>query len=335
MNKFAAYQLETTRVTLETKNTQTQFELEGFQKKVAELERLLDDERRARSSERDDASRRLRDETDDIRRKLRDEMDNLVKSHREAMETAERRARNDLQDEKSARVREVQEIKTQAAMERQRLEMEMDGSGRDIRNLKAELEITRTDLQREKALSSSLRNSLSEQSTTSLTLESSSRALRARIDVLESDSKSQANHCVRLEEQLRLAEEETRVAKEKLRAEETLRRKLHNQVQELKGNIRVFCRVRPTLPTESETPADIRFPDTGGESREIEVLGAEEKSAMGHVVTKTYPFSFDKVFGPTAHNPDVFEEISQLVQSALDGYNVCIFCYGQTGSGKT
>lgn len=34
---------------------------------------------------------------------------------------------------------------------------------------------------------------------------------------------------------------------EQLRTAETIRRKLHNQVQELKGNIRVFARVRPAL----------------------------------------------------------------------------------------
>lgn len=31
----------------------------------------------------------------------------------------------------------------------------------------------------------------------------------------------------------------------------------------------------------------------------------------------------------------MFAEVSPLVRSCADGYNVCIFAYGQTGSGKT
>lgn len=330
-----AYQLETMRVTLETKYTQSQFELDVCQRKASELERLLDDERRERRQERDDALRRLRDETDDIRRKLRDEVEAHIKSNREAMETLARKARNELEDERSTRQREVQELKTQAAMEIQKLESEMGGSTREIRGLRSELEATMSELERERALTSNLRGNLSEQSSVALTLESSSRALRARVELLESDGQSQAQVFLDLEERLRQALEDTTIAKEKLRAEESLRRKLHNQVQELKGNIRVFCRVRPTLPAEADGGAEMRFPDTDKEGKDIEIVGAAEKSALGNVTTKAYPFSFDKVFGPSAQNGHVFEEISQLVQSALDGYNVCIFCYGQTGSGKT
>jgi len=31
----------------------------------------------------------------------------------------------------------------------------------------------------------------------------------------------------------------------------------------------------------------------------------------------------------------IYADVSPLVTSVLDGYNVCIFAYGQTGSGKT
>jgi len=41
------------------------------------------------------------------------------------------------------------------------------------------------------------------------------------------------------------------------------------------------------------------------------------------------------VFGPDSTQEQIFEDTKRLVQSAIDGYNVCVFAYGQTGSGKT
>ncbi|KAG5234813.1 KINESIN protein [Salix suchowensis] len=124
--------------------------------------------------------------------------------------------------------------------------------------------------------------------------------------------------------QERLAETENQLVEG-----EKLRKKLHNTILELKGNIRVFCRVRPVLPDDgagSEPPV-ISYPtSTEALGRGIDVIQSAGQK---------YPFTFDKVFNHDASQQEVFVEISQLVQSALDGYKVCIFAYGQTGSGKT
>eukprot|EP00123_Amoebidium_parasiticum_P012346 comp21294_c0_seq1/m.29085 comp21294_c0_seq1/g.29085 ORF comp21294_c0_seq1/g.29085 comp21294_c0_seq1/m.29085 type:complete len:713 (-) comp21294_c0_seq1:33-2171(-) len=120
---------------------------------------------------------------------------------------------------------------------------------------------------------------------------------------------------------------------QKIREDETIRRKLHNSIQELRGNVRVFCRVRPPLGAETEDVGYIQFGDS--DNRAIKLSYAGEANSLGKVQQKTFEFNFDCVFPPTSNQSAVFEEISQLVQSALDGYNVCIFAYGQTGSGKT
>ena len=48
------------------------------------------------------------------------------------------------------------------------------------------------------------------------------------------------------------------------------------------------------------------------------------------VETKNGPkiFSYDSCFTPNQSQNDVFEDTKRLVQSAVDGYNVCIFAYG-------
>ena len=50
---------------------------------------------------------------------------------------------------------------------------------------------------------------------------------------------------------------------------------------------------------------------------------------------KEYDFFFEKIFDQCDNQRNIFDELGQLIQSAVDGKNVCIFAYGQTGSGKT
>jgi len=129
--------------------------------------------------------------------------------------------------------------------------------------------------------------------------------------------------------------------KQKERSYETERRKLHNAIQELKGNIRVFCRVRPLLGDQETRGGDLQRPRhltfSGDKALEITRAADSPNGASTSVSGKaeTFQFDFDHVFDMGASQGQVFEEVSQLVQSAIDGYNVCIFAYGQTGSGKT
>eukprot|EP00976_Prorocentrum_cordatum_P048648 981622-Prorocentrum_minimum.AAC.1 len=48
-----------------------------------------------------------------------------------------------------------------------------------------------------------------------------------------------------------------------------------------------------------------------------------------------HKFEFDQCFGQESAQEAVYAEAKDLLQSCLDGFNVCLFAYGQTGSGKT
>lgn len=103
-------------------------------------------------------------------------------------------------------------------------------------------------------------------------------------------------------------------------------RALQNLVQELRGSIRVFCRLRP--------------PRKGSPAITAESLGARAESSQRISLRKPpgdrrHDFTFDRVFQHQACQRDLYEELEPLLPGILEGIHVCIFAYGQTGSGKT
>ncbi|KAL4451514.1 hypothetical protein ABPG75_007176 [Micractinium tetrahymenae] len=107
------------------------------------------------------------------------------------------------------------------------------------------------------------------------------------------------------------------------RDEAIMRKKIFNQMEDMKGKIRVYCRVRPILQMEKDR----------GQTEAIQI--PDELTIALQWKGQKREWSFDSVFGATTPQDKVFEDTKHLIQSAVDGYNVCIFAYGQTGSGKT
>lgn len=111
------------------------------------------------------------------------------------------------------------------------------------------------------------------------------------------------------------------VEEAELREAELRRKRLHNAAEDVKGNIRVFCRIRPL--SDRETQEDSIVTEVVDSMALALVNGRHDER-----------FCFDAVFSPGSQQ-EVFEDCQDLVQSALDGYNITTFAYGQTGAGKT
>ncbi|KAK2603106.1 hypothetical protein N8I77_009586 [Diaporthe amygdali] len=345
MAKTRANDLERERNRLDEKNTSLQNELESMRQQLQSLTLDLEQERRSFKYELEDKVREHRSDLEELQRTVevqtdrlsranQEELDVLKRQHQEELDALKRHYRVELEDEKLQAAREIEELKSKLGSEQDGLNLALHNKDREIQNTRAEMDILTGDLDRERKQKAHLQTQVDELLGTNTSLEGTVRSLQAQVHFLESDSKQQSDSFAEMEARMQEALVVADEARQKLIKEETERRALFNKYQELKGNIRVMCRVRPVLDNSEGTAAELDFPDDKT-SAQIYVKGPEEKNALGKASSKTYPFEFDRVFTPQIHNEEVFGEIAQLVQSALDGYNVCIFCYGQTGSGKT
>lgn len=338
-------ELENWKSEMTANNSTLQKDLDHYRLQLNEASTELEQSRRAHLIGVEDIERKCRNELEDERNQHRRQQEDArrdaegalqrsVKASRQEVIDLEQRSRAEIEREKNKRLVEVQEMNAKWTAQRQQAEDEAGSRDQEMHRVREDLKRTTMDLEQTNALNAALRERLHDASLTAADLEATTQRMKTKIDFLESDNQSQSQAFADLHRLMEEAIAKADEAHTKLRAEESLRRKLHNQVQELKGNIRVFCRVRPTLAAEVDESVNIVYPDGGGDSKEVAIM-SEQKSAMGTVTTSKNGFAFDRVFEPRVQNAEIFDEISQLVQSALDGYNVCIFCYGQTGSGKT
>ncbi|KAF9305786.1 kinesin-like nuclear fusion protein [Mortierella antarctica] len=250
-----------------------------------------------------------------------------IQAMKQDIEDSARRNEEEIKTRKSQHVQAMEQLKAKEFQLKQ-----------EIESTQANISKTSKLLEDQLQENLSLRATISTQSANRMVLEGENIALKQKNEHTEGTLADRDRRIKHLEGMI--ADLKTLISglEERIRTEETIRRRLHNTIQELKGNIRVFCRVRPVTSNEGASKAEtttaaITFPDPDG-GKQIEFALSKE-SARGAQIAKSYPFTFDRVFQPSSAQQDVFDEISQLVQSALDGYNVCIFAYGQTGSGKT
>jgi len=168
---------------------------------------------------------------------------------------------------------------------------------------------------------SALKKTISHQSTAHLTLTTQNHALEAQSIQLQSQIDFYSRTICEVTLKLESAQNQIEAMNKEAMESELLRRKLHNMVQELKGNIRVFCRARPVLPPDlltysstlssgssmcgsegvsfdsekatEELRASMTYPDQL--DHKVILLTSLASSATGRARKEVHNFSFDRV----------------------------------------
>lgn len=139
--------------------------------------------------------------------------------------------------------------------------------------------------------------------------------LRSQVAASKAELASVAN----LMDNVRVLEQRNAQLDRDLSRESQLRKKLHNTIEDMKGKIRVICRVRPFSSKEI------------GEGNHAPAVVKDGQASVSVIPQKgdKKRFTFDHVFeGTTVANSQskLFEDVRHLVTSAVDGEYCNLFC---------
>ena len=155
-------------------------------------------------------------------------------------------------------------------------------------------------------------------------------ALITKLSALKIEYSKQKEHNTQVQSNITLLRKKYQDILSHLAARENHRKLIQEYIHKIKGNLRVYCRVRPCL---QKSDTFITYPELSTAlTTKASYLQTMEIKAPN---TTTSAYAFDRIVPESSSQVEVFNEIQQFIQSALDGESVCVFAYGATGSGKT
>ncbi|KAF3023111.1 kinesin-like nuclear fusion protein [Neopestalotiopsis sp. 37M] len=333
-------ELEQTRNTLESSKSELQSKLEDANNKIYSLTRELDDEKRARRNDAEDLEREHRNDIDNRLRQFNREKDELDRISHQKLEKLKEELAADFAKQLGEAHQAFEELEKLLEEEKRSAVLRSQANGKDLEAQFVQIAQMKKEKEELVEAQRELKGLVAIREARIADLEKAVTSGQAALIHLKSDEQKQVEHfrIIREEKQVAVeqaakAEQQAEEYKTKLRVEERRRRKLFDQLQTLKGNIRVMCRIRPGRDDSGNAQIQTDVGEYDDHIGKMTLMVPIKKYDGEQLVDRSY--DFERVFEQQEGNKVVFEEISQLVQSALDGQKVCVFAYGQTGSGKT
>jgi kinesin family protein C2/C3 len=113
----------------------------------------------------------------------------------------------------------------------------------------------------------------------------------------------------------------------KLAMERARRRKLLDELQDLRGAIRVYCRLKAP-PSKKQAAIEMV-------SNEVLMLNRNNTNASSSSPSTPLCFEFDGILASDMGQQDVYSEFEAICASVLEGFKICVMSYGQANSRKT
>ena len=224
----------------------------------------------------------------DVKREVVEQSHEQIKSITSKMEESERELetmRKSLKDKEQYFSEETVKLRRKIEDE----EYAKSSLERKLKGLEDELNSKMTEI-------AGLKTSVAEMSSSRAGIEAALAGTKSELEAARRQVADLLKECAAKAEEIKAGLDLQEEMKGKMIWGESERRRLHNQVQELKGNIRVFCRMRPLLGEERESGEEVRHVNITSEKNMELTKFAEEanKSIASGTKTSSYDFEFDK-----------------------------------------